>query len=219
MSGLIGTAQPDSAQAPTDGTATPPPATPAVPVQASQAEYKHDYDRYVSKATMLIHSPDTTGAIQNLLKGPDPVQRVANATVMIMQRVDTASRQDGTEVQDSVKMYASHAIVLMIIELAEAAGIFKLNDDLALLATSVASQDYIKSEIGAKRINAQQLNAKMQADMRQAPQKFRQEMIRGQQKVVMIARKYRNGAGLGQFPGTQMGAQQPQAPTTPPQQG
>lgn len=156
----------------------------------SQADYKGDYERYVSRATILIHSPETRESVLGLLGGKDPVQRVANATVMVMQRIDSASRTSGIEVQDTVKMFAAHEIVKLVIELGEAAGKFKLDESLVELALSVSVQDYIKAEITARRINPQQLKVKMDADIRKLPPEERKEIQKSLQRVQQTARKY-----------------------------
>jgi len=165
-------------------------------IQPSSAGVKQDYDKYVSRATILIHSPQTTGAIQNLLAGPDPVQQVANATVMVMQRIDSAARDAGVEVQDAVKIFGANAIVRLIIELGEAAHKFKIKFDepLTELALSVAVQDYVKGEITAHRIDPQRLNVALQADMRTMPPKMRKEMQQTQLRIQQTARKYNGGA-------------------------
>jgi hypothetical protein len=160
--------------------------------------FKGDYDKYVAKATMLIHSQETTEAVLNMLSGQDPVQRVANATVMIMQRLDMASRQAGVEVQDTVKMFGAHEIVKMISELGEAANKLKLDDRHQELALSVAVQDYVKGEIAAHRIDPKRLQVQMEADMRKLPPKARQEIQQSQLRIQQTARQYNSGKGLAQ---------------------
>lgn len=209
--GLIATAQPSA-----------PPTPQGRKIMPSTADYKHDYDNYINKATMLVHSPDTSPAIQNLLTGPDPVQKVADATVMVMQRLDSAARQAGVEVQDSVKIFGANAIVRLIVELGEAAGKFKLDESLIELALSVSVQDYVKGEISAHRIDPQKLNVAMQADIRKLPPKQRKEIQLSQQRVMVTARKYNHGANMTS-PASQQAPTVPQQPSaqpqTPPQQG
>lgn len=157
---------------------------------------KRDFTQYVAKATKVIFSPQTREAIMTTLKGPgDPVQKTADITVMVMQRVDTMVREAGLEMQDSIRIFAGHEIVKSVAEFAEAAAAFKLNDDLVLLATSLAAQDYIKAETKAGRINAKTLEVQMQADLRKMPEKNRREIMEGAKKVQGIARKYNGGNG------------------------
>jgi hypothetical protein len=168
-------------------------------IQASQASMKHDGEQYVNKAITLIHSPQTSPAILKMLDGNDPVQRVADAAVMIMQRIDSASRQAGIEVQDAIKIWGAHEIVSLIVEMAEAAGKFKLVPDLVTLALSTTVQDYINGEVSARRIDPQKLKVAMQADMRNMPPKMRKEAQQSQQRLPLIARKYNHGAGMAAF--------------------
>lgn len=164
--------------------------------QPSTAHYQEDFVRYVSKATQLIHSPQTRDNILSMLNNNNPVQRVADATVMVMQRIDEAARASGTEVEDTVKCFAAHDIVNMIVEFGEAARKFTLDSDLVMLALSLASQDYIKHEIEAGRINPQKLKVMMDADMRKLPPKERKEIQLSQDRIAATARKYNYGKGM-----------------------
>ena len=163
-------------------------------IQASKADVREDFDRYVARATALIHSPETTGAVQNMLGGPDPVSKIAAATVMVMQRLDSAARASNIEVQDTIKTFGAVEIVNMVIELGEAAGKFgKLDKDLSELALSVAVQDYVKGEIRAGRIDPKRLQVQMDADMRKLPPKQRKEIQASQVRLQQTARKYNGG--------------------------
>jgi hypothetical protein len=84
----------------------------------------------------------------------------------------------------------------MVVELGEAAGIFKLNKDLQERALSVTAQDYVKGEVAAGRINQQQLKVSLAADLRKMPPKLRKEIQQTQQRVVQTARKYKGGANV-----------------------
>ena len=163
-------------------------------IQASKADVKADFDRYVARATTLIHAPETTGAVQNMLAGPDPVSKIAAATVMIMQRLDAAARAQKIEVQDTIKTFAAVEIIGMIEELGVASGKFaKLSKELHELAVSVAVQDYVKGEVKAGRIDAKRLQVQMDADMRKLPAKQRKEIQDSQIRIQMTARKYNGG--------------------------
>lgn len=165
-------------------------------IQPSQQKFKDELDKYNAKATVLVHSKETRKAVLSMLKGKDPVQRVANATVTVMQRIDDAARKSGVEVQDTVKIFGAHEIVEMIIEFGSAAKIFTMDKDLAELALSVSVQDYINSEVKAGRIHAQKLNVALQADIRKLPPKTRKEMQMSQTRIAQTAKKYNHGAGM-----------------------
>lgn len=161
--------------------------------QASQ-DVRKDYDKYLAKATMLIHAPETTGAIQNMLGGGDPVKKIVAATVMIMQRLDGVARASGLEVQDTVKVFAASEIINMIAELGEAAGKFKkLSTRLHELALAAAVQDYVKGEIRAGRIDPKRLQAEMDANLRKLPADQRKEIADAQIRIQQTARQYNGG--------------------------
>ena len=183
MNGLISKAAP---QAPVNT----PTITERPQVRPSDADDREDLKKYIERAIMLIHSDETRGAILSYLKGPDPVQKVADATVMVMQRIDDAARQSGIEVQDTIKMYGAHEILKLVVEFGEAAGYFKMGPDLQELALSVAVQDYIKHEVQSGKINAQRLQAKMQIDIRKMPPKMKAEIQASQARIQQTARKY-----------------------------
>jgi len=166
------------------------------PTQPSQAaNYKRDFEQYVAKAMTLIHAKETRDSVVSMLEGDNPVQRVANATVMIMQRLDAAARDAGVEVQDSIKVFGANEIISMVAEVAEASGKAKLDERLLELALSVAVQDYVKAEIAAKRINAQQLKVAIEADLRKLPPKQRKEIQQSQIRIQQTARQYNEGKG------------------------
>lgn len=123
-----------------------------------------DVEKFVNKATILIHSPETTAKFQKSLSVGDPVKQIALLTVTIIQRIDEASRQQGIETSDAVKVIAAYKIVELLCELGEAAGKFKLSQDFQTLALYAAIQDYFKGEIAAGRID---------------PVKFRQSAAQG----------------------------------------
>ena len=169
-------------------------------IQPSNATIQHDFDQYVNRATILIHSPQSRKQVlAMLLAGSDPVQRVSDATVMIMHRLDSTARDAGIEVQDAVKVMGAHAIVGLIVEFGNAAKIFNLNDDLSELSLSVAVQDYVRSEVKAGRVDPQKLKVAFDADLRSMPPKFRKEAQLAQQRIPMIARQYNHGKGLASF--------------------
>lgn len=165
-------------------------------ITASQADVREDYKKYVAKGMTLMYSPQTRESILNLLKGDDPVQRVADAVVMIMQRIDTATRKANIEVKDSIKVLAAHEFVNQVVEYGNTAGIFKLNKELAELALSVTVQDYVKSETQAGRINPKNLQVAIQADMRKMPPKERKEALASSSRIQQTARKYNHGKGM-----------------------
>ena len=165
-------------------------------VQPSAATIKQDYTSYLSKATTLIHAPETSSSIVNMLAGPDtPQQKVADATVMIMQRIDQAGRQAGVEISDFVRCIAAHAIVQLLDEIGVTAGkLKKMDANMINLSMSIAIQNYFKGEIKAGRIDPQKLKATIQSGIARAPQKTRQQMHQSLAAIQRTAKSQSNNA-------------------------
>ncbi|MFA5323822.1 MAG: hypothetical protein WC373_14215 [Smithella sp.] len=148
---------------------------------------KADYVQYVAKGMILLHSAETRDAILQLLKGKNPVQMVANATVVIIQKLDSVTRNAGQEIQDVVKLFAAHEFVKQIAEIAEAARLFKLDDAHQELALSVAVQNYVRSEISAGRIDPVRLEAQVAKETRAMPIDQRKEMMQSIARIQKTA--------------------------------
>lgn len=160
-------------------------------LKASNAQsVKEDFQQYVLQASRLINSPQTRAQVLGMLKGQDPVNKIAATTVMVMQRLDESLRKMGVEMQDAIKAIGAYAIVDQLTKLGEAAGLFKLDDDFQTLALSIATQNYINAEVKAGHINRQQLSVTIQADMRQMPQKMRDTVSKTMTRLPMIAKRY-----------------------------
>ena len=148
---------------------------------------KIDYTQYLAKGMKILHSPETNGAILAILKGDNPVQLVANATIVVLQKIDTAARAKGIEVQDMVKLLAANEFVSQICEIAEAAKLFTLDDDHRQLALSVAVQDYVRQEIKAGRIDPARLMAQVEQGTRKLSAQQKEEMTQAMNKVQQTA--------------------------------
>lgn len=166
----------------------------------SKVDFKTDYAQYVAKAIKLIHSPDTREAVLSLLNNNDPVSKVAKAAVVVMQKLDAASRASGMEIGDSVKVLGAAEIVKLIVEFGNAARKFQLDEELVDLALSVAVQDYVKQEMAAGRLDGKKLKVAMEADIRKLPPAKRKEVQQAQYRIAQIARKYNGGRGMQPAP-------------------
>lgn len=153
---------------------------------------KNDYAQYLSKGMEILHSRETRGAIISLLSGnKTPVQRVANAAVVVLQKVDGAARSKGLEIQDATKLFAAYEIVKQICEIADAARLFTLDDQHQNLALSVAVQDYVRAEIAAGRIDPARLNAQITQGMRKLTPEQRSEVDSSIKTIQQTGAKYR----------------------------
>lgn len=161
----------------------------------SEADIKEDLSKYIDMAMQIIHSKATTANIQKQLTAGNHVEQVAKMAVMIMQRIDTATRDSGVETQDAVKVVAAQAIVGLLCELAEAAKLFDLSDDHKLLALSAAIQDYFKAEIAAKRIDPEKLKAGIGQNLMQKDPASMNGSRQATERLAKIAQEYGRSNG------------------------
>ena len=191
MSGLIASAQqnvqPQSPLA-TLGQQVPQQQQPSI--SPSQEPMGKDYQMFVAKGLDLISSPQTRDSIVTMLKAGDPVTALANALVVILQKLDIAARAKGLEVADIVKLYGSHELISELSNVGKAAGIFNLDSNHIELAFSVAVQNYIKGEIAAGRIDPQKLQAQSQASAKKLDPKQRASMQEAVQRIQATAKSY-----------------------------
>lgn len=160
-------------------------------IKPSQANLKDDYAQYINRASQLIYAPQMRDAIIKMLQSGRPVEQVAAATVMVMQRIDAAARTTGNEIQDAVRIAAANEIVGLIIEIGEVAKILdKLDADLKELALSATVQKYIDEEIRSGRMNRQKVAIAIQRDIRNMPPKARRAMLDSMKRVQQTGRKY-----------------------------
>jgi len=159
----------------------------------SQNSIAGDVGKYVNKATMLIHSKETSDAVLQSLAGKDPVKSVASLTVMVMQRLDSVAREAGVETKDSVKVIGAHAIVEMLCELGTVANKFKITEEYKQLAFSVALQDYFKSEIQSGRIDPVKFKESLNSYLKDKPPSFLKEIQGVAAKIPALAQKYNQG--------------------------
>ena len=192
MPGLVGAAQ--------TAPPTQPQAPPTDPAQAPQPQGEtltasndvtKDIQKYITKATLLIHSPETSKKIQKMLSQPNPVLQIANLTVMILQRIDAAARASGTEPQDIVKIAAAQAIVGLLCEMGDAMHKFKLNKAFKVLALTAAIEAYYKGEIQAKRIDPAKLKQTAGNNIKMMDPKLLEESRKAAAAIPMIAEQYK----------------------------
>lgn len=148
---------------------------------------KIDYTQYLAKGMKILHSRETRDAIMPLLVGDNPVQLVANATIVILQKIDNAARAEGIEVQDTVKLLAAGEFVSQLCEIAEAAKLFALDKDHQQLALAVAVQDYVRAEISAGRIDPVRLMAQVEQGTRKLTPQQKNEMTQSINKLQQTA--------------------------------
>lgn len=160
-------------------------------MQYSQASINDDVRKYVNKARILIHDPKTAPAIlQSLMSGGDPIASVGHVTVMVMQRIDSASREAGIETKDSVKVIAAFAIIQMLCKIGEASRKFNLDPGQQQLALTAALQEYFKGEIAAKRIDPERFRQSMGQQLQSLPKPQLDATLQGIGDIGMAAKQH-----------------------------
>lgn len=194
--------QPQAQQQPAQQPATQQQKQPERQVQPSTNNPEDDLKVYMAKGLELISSPETRDGIIKMLGSSDPVQSLANTLVMVMQRLDTASRAQGLEVDDAIKVIGANQICQELGNIAAAAKIFTLDADHIELAFSVAIQEYVKNEAKIGRINPEKLRAQIMSGANKLPPEEQAEMQKAMQRIQATGQKY----------SAQIGKQQPQQP-------
>ena len=168
---------------------------------SNAAHIREDFVQYVAKACGLVNSKATRAQMLEGLKGPDPAKQIARATDVIMARMDTAARQAGVEVLDTIKIVATYNIVENLYGLAEAAGLYKLEQDYRTLAMGIAIQDYINAEVKAGRVNKKALAVQFARDMRAMTPQQKKQVADATSKMPLIAKRYHKDLRAGKFQG------------------
>jgi hypothetical protein len=132
---------------------------------------QEDSMKFVNKGTMMIHSEQSRDQILEMIgSGQNPLESVADATVMVVQRVDEAARQAGEEVHDMVKLQAAIDLTEQIAEVGAASGkIPELSPEQLNTSLSVGIQKFLQGEIEAGRIDPEGLKAELTQGIKQMP--------------------------------------------------
>lgn len=151
--------------------------------EAEPGKVQADAHRIVTRGMEILHSPQTKDAIlQSMRVSNDPVQAMADKGKEIMQRVDTAARQEGTEINVMAKINGGRELVNEIADLAESAGAPPVSEEDRELAWSVSMQDYMKDEIAAGRLDPKEVEQGVMESMKSLDKEqleaANQEMIR-----------------------------------------
>lgn len=151
--------------------------------------------QYLDRATILLHSPKTTGALQKKLAQKNPVMQVAGVTVILMRRIDDASRAKGKEVSDQVRSICVPVIIGLVCELGEAARLFNLTPEFKQLAMTVAIREYFSGEIKAGRVDPAVLKKALISSMQKGGPEKLQQAQQFSAKLPNIAAQYKKVYG------------------------
>lgn len=133
-------------------------------------------EKFVVKGTRLLHDPKTRPQILQMLQSKEPIEATADATIMIVQRLDNMSRKAGIEIEDTVRALGGSALLDQVVEIGETAGIFKMTPEQKQLALSYGVQQYMNGEIQAGRVDPQKLAGDLTQAVKQMPPEMVQQM-------------------------------------------
>jgi len=171
-------------------------------LRPSQASLKDDYEQWIVTAMEMVHGQETRDQFMTLLKTPSAgqmngkgqVESLAGAVVLVIQKIDNASRGQQVEVEDSIKVLGASEISKQIYEVGEAAGLLNLDEDHQELALSFAVQNYVRGEVEAKRIDPAKLKAHFDKGLRALPPEEKEKAAASMARVSATGRKYSGGA-------------------------
>ena len=139
--------------------ATTDPKPKSIMMSADQARLEGR--KLVARATVTIHQPNVYRELTAMLKTPNVriEQLVANATVHLVQVIDSAARQTGEEIDDRAHIAGAIGICAEVYDIAKEQSLFTMTDKQLQLSVSIAIEQYLKEEIAAGRIDKDKLKA------------------------------------------------------------
>jgi len=128
------------------------------------------YDMFMANGMSIIYDKTTSKKIINqIVKSPDPVEAVSDATLSVVEKLESSAGASKIKIQDAVLIQGSNALMGEIIGLAEAAGMEPLSDEQKYQAFSLAVSKYIQRALKSGKITPEQLKA-MSQEASQTPE-------------------------------------------------
>jgi len=136
------------------------------------------YDMFIANGMSIIYDKTTSKKIINqIVKSPDPIEAISDATLNVIEKLESSAGSSKIKIQDAVLIQGSNALMGEIIGLAEAAGMNPLSDEQKYQAFSLAVSKYIQRALKSGKITPEQLKA-MSEEASQTPegQKIAQQL-------------------------------------------
>ena len=119
---------------------------------------QEEADIFVANGIRIIHDQKVSDGLINQIKSSkDPIEAVADATLSIVERLEQSSSQNGATLSDAAKIHGSNQLMGEIINLAEIAGVPKLNDEQKYQAFSLAVSKYLDGAVKSGKMSKEQL--------------------------------------------------------------
>lgn len=127
--------------------------------------------KFVENGMRVIHSPETRDVVLERLKEGNPVDAVSEVAILVIDKMETDATAQQTKISDEAKLVGGLPLLLQIVEVGEAAGIFQMTDEEKTQAAAKAYKKYILREMEAGRINKEELiQGAMNSDVELPPE-------------------------------------------------
>ena len=148
----------------------------------------NNLEPYLEKGLLIIHGEETRDEIITLLKAKgSPPERLGRAALVVLTKMDSVAPAD---IFDQVRITALIRFIVELADIAEAAKIFKADEDDMGLALSYTIQEYIKMEIGAGRIDQKELQASVSRGLAKMSPAERADMDQATTRLAKRADQY-----------------------------
>jgi hypothetical protein len=106
-------------------------------------EEQAQYDTFVTNGMTMMYDEKVLPQIMEALKGDgNPIEGLANATAMIVLRLDDSAEQSGQQISGEVKFHGATELLEQLAELSQEAGIHEFNEEDMEAATYLAMDIY-----------------------------------------------------------------------------
>lgn len=133
-------------------------------------ETQDQFDAFVANGLRMIYS-DKVGdnIVKSIIGSDDPVKGVADATLMIVQRLESAMSKHKFQIGDTAKVHGANILMGEIITMAETGGLEPLSEDQRLECWTTALAQYLDEAISSGKITPEQLQ-EMSQQIQQTPE-------------------------------------------------
>jgi len=129
----------------------------------ANVEDQAQYDMFVANGMSIIYDKTTSEKIINqIVKSPDPIESVSDATLNVIEKLESSAGSSKVKIQEAVLIQGSNVLMGEIIGLAEAAGMEPLSDEQKYQAYSLAVSKYIQRALKTGKMTPEQLEAMSQ---------------------------------------------------------
>ena len=127
-------------------------------------------DMFVANGVKMIHNPKLSDSIiDKILNAEDAPDAIAEATLGVVERIETGAKQSGTQLTDDTLVAGANELMGEIISMAETAGLEKLSEEDRYRAYSVAVSKYLDGAVKSGKMTTEHL-ATMSEQAKATPQ-------------------------------------------------